>query len=565
MKHCKRGWGIPAFTLIWFLAAQSCSQPVDDAPPVIGPDTQAGDIRGQVSVRIGRIGAIEALNPDFSALSGFTLDFSRDQGAGPSRQNIGRDETITAVLDAGVWTVTVSGFIQSGEGASADPVIQGSVQVAVQAGERKDLAVTVDKPAAGTVKQGALRGSIDFPWDLLDSAWFAFFKLEDDGKTRQDEPDKTVELFQRENGALKISLEPGRYHVELALQSGGAPERREERQVQIYPLLETPVPPYSFGKDDFPQTPNGGDELPQTPSGGDELPQTPSGGDELPQTPAVECAGVEGLKTYLDSQPVNTALNPYAVRVTNCDLSSKENTGNTLKTLCAALSRYVKLDLSKCSGDRYVNIAVSNNGPNRARIVSLTLPGTVLAIDASAFSGYEALSSVNAPKVQTIGVSAFKECAALQSVYMPELHTIESASGAGYGTFRDCAALAVIAAPRLRLIGDYAFYNCGSLTSLSFTEAESAGASAFRGAARLTRIELPKVNFIGNNCFTGCNALARLVLGGNPPALGGKTIVPADKPVEGILVPSNAVEAYQTTSLEYWTDTLKAKVKALGN
>ena len=545
MKYCKRGWGIPAFTLIWFLAAQSCSQPVDDAPPGAGPDTPADDIRGQVSVHIDRIGALEALNPDFSALSGFTLDFSRDQGAGPSRQNIGRDETITAVLDAGTWTVTVSGFMPSGGSASTEPVIQGSVQVAVQAGERKDLAVTVDKPAAGTGKQGALLGSVDFPWDLLDSAQFAFFKLEDDGKTRQDEPDKTVELLQRENGELKIPLDPGRYRVELALQSGGAPERREERQVQIYPLLETAVPPYSFGEDDFPQT--------------------PSGGEELPQTPAVECAGAESLKTYLASQPVNTALNPYVIRVANCDLSSKENAGNTLKTLCAAISRYVKLDLSKCFGDRYVNIAVSNNGPNRARIVSLTLPDTVLAIDASAFSGYDALRSVNASKVQTLGVSAFKECAALQSVYMPELHTIESASGAGYGTFRDCAALAVIAAPRLRLIGDYAFYNCGSLTSLSFTEAESAGASAFRGAAKLARMELPRVNFLGNNCFTGCNALARLVLGGNPPALGGKTIVPADKPAEGILVPPSAVEAYQTTSLEHWTDTLKAKVKALGN
>ena len=50
-------------------------------------------------------------------------------------------------------------------------------------------------------------------------------------------------------------------------------------------------------------------------------------------------------------------------------------------------------------------------------------------------------------------------------------------------------------------IGSYAFYNCYSLTTISFPSVTSIGYAAFSDCSSLTNISFPNVTYIGNYEF----------------------------------------------------------------
>ena len=61
-------------------------------------------------------------------------------------------------------------------------------------------------------------------------------------------------------------------------------------------------------------------------------------------------------------------------------------------------------------------------------------------------------------------------------------------------------------------IGDYAFANCSSLTSITIPKSvTSIGASAFSGCSSLSSVNIPSaVTTIGNNAFYGCSSLVTI-------------------------------------------------------
>jgi hypothetical protein len=242
------------------------------------------------------------------------------------------------------------------------------------------------------------------------------------------------------------------------------------------------------------------------------------------------------------------------------DLSSVEKTGETLRTLCAALSRFVTLDLSECRGEQISFMSLSI-APNKKNIISMILPETVTAIRSNAFSGYEALVSIELPGVTLLEQGAFKQDKMLESVYLPELTTIEPGDAADAGAFRDCSALSTVHLPKADSIGDYAFYGCDSLTAVSLPRVKSVGKSAFRYCDALYSVELPAAESLGNYSFYNCPQFSVCILGAVPPALGGKFIFDSGKPLEGIFVPAEGTGAY--AAAESWPAALKDKVKAM--
>jgi hypothetical protein len=272
---------------------------------------------------------------------------------------------------------------------------------------------------------------------------------------------------------------------------------------------------------------------------------------------AAEFSSVAELKTYLDTYPENTADTPYPLRIAGVDLSSKEGTGEILKTLYNALSRYVTLDLRECTGTELIS-ASTNRLANRVNIVSLILPDSIVSVAANGFSGYTNLKSVIMPQVGSISTSAFKKCEQLEIVSAPVLETIADAKGNDTAAFAGCTALKTLYCPMLVTLGNYAIYGCTGLTEVSFPSLQTVGALAFKGCTALKAVSLPAVTKIDKNSFENDTALTHLILGSVPPELGTNVFKSGDFSQNGVIyVPSDAIDTYKNTTLSNWSDLTK--------
>jgi hypothetical protein len=120
---------------------------------------------------------------------------------------------------------------------------------------------------------------------------------------------------------------------------------------------------------------------------------------------------------------------------------------------------------------------------------SFTIPNTVTGIGFEAFLGCASLASVTIPNsVTTIGPAAFSSCTSLTSITIPNsVTTIENynafwgctsltslvignkVTSIGGGSFHGCTSLASVTIPNsVTSIGDQAFLDCASLTSVRF-------------------------------------------------------------------------------------------------
>jgi hypothetical protein len=285
------------------------------------------------------------------------------------------------------------------------------------------------------------------------------------------------------------------------------------------PSSPEPTPPVVPGTEQ--EVPSDSDTKPETPSDSDTKPETPSDSGTKPETPntsSKEFNDVASLAEWLNAQKQNTAEYPYHVKVRNVDLANNNTTksGNTLRTLYNALSRYVALDLSESTGEELSNVS-AKSVPNKANIVSIILPETVTLIVATALMDCANLTSITMPKVTSIGKSAFKGLELLKSVSMPEIVTLVPGDSTSTGVFYGCKALVSIVMPKIATIGDYAFRKCSALKSIT--------------------------------------------LGSTPPALGTTVFTDADV-FKTFYVPSNALQTYQNTNEKGWDEDMKNKVAA---
>ena len=207
-------------------------------------------------------------------------------------------------------------------------------------------------------------------------------------------------------------------------------------------------------------------------------------------------------------------------------------------------------------------------------LTSIVFGNSVKTIGSYAFEFCSGLTSVIIPdNVTSIGNSAFSSCSGLTSVTIGKsVSSIES------GTFYGCVNLtsvtlnadAILSAPQdeawmalifgnqvetfiigssVTSIGDYAFWGCNSLSSVTIPNSvTSIGSHAFYDCSSLTSIIIGNcVKTIGSYAFYGCRGLTKLyAMTQVPPTCGEEALDDINKRECTLIVPQGYVDAYRT-------------------
>lgn len=137
----------------------------------------------------------------------------------------------------------------------------------------------------------------------------------------------------------------------------------------------------------------------------------------------------------------------------------------------------------------------------RGAMATLTLPDTVIEIGEGAFKGCDVLTEVSFGALDRLGESAFEDCVSLTTVS-------GTAKRIGNGAFRACSSLTSIDLTATAQVGEEAFLDCASLAQADTSAMTFMGKRAFAGCESLTELTFnEKLLRIPDGAFKGCTAL----------------------------------------------------------
>lgn len=152
-------------------------------------------------------------------------------------------------------------------------------------------------------------------------------------------------------------------------------------------------------------------------------------------------------------------------------------------------------------------------------ITDLELSGNITAIRSGTFAGTELERVVLPATVETIGSNAFARCPKLREIVFGD--RLESI---GDGAFTACGALEKIDLKGVKTIGRNAFAKCSSLAEIDFGHGRlSMGNSVFEECGALHTLVIPaSVMEIGQYAFYNCNGLESVTFeDGDEPLITG--------------------------------------------
>lgn len=142
----------------------------------------------------------------------------------------------------------------------------------------------------------------------------------------------------------------------------------------------------------------------------------------------------------------------------------------------------------------------------------------VKILDDNAFFSCKKLKKINLNNVESIGENCFK-FSALEDVNLAKATSIKEFA------FSNCSYLKSIKfSENLKAIGEFAFSGDSALVTCHIPSG-NIGASAFMGCSNLEQISLGKVVSIGNAAFLDCNSLSSLVIPSSVKSIGNEAFV----------------------------------------
>ena len=185
----------------------------------------------------------------------------------------------------------------------------------------------------------------------------------------------------------------------------------------------------------------------------------------------------------------------------------------TIESVDAPSIRYVEDSVFRaCTKLKTVNLPnverIDSNAFNTSTITTLDVP-KLKTIGGSCFEGCDALTSFNAPMLKTIGYAAFYGCEKLAT--FSDMQTVTSI---GANAFKQCYKLATsINLPLVKTLGEYTFAYCSNITSINIPLVTDIGTEALYNTIRLTEVSLPSIKTLGKS-FLGNSEATTLTLGG---------------------------------------------------
>ena len=157
-------------------------------------------------------------------------------------------------------------------------------------------------------------------------------------------------------------------------------------------------------------------------------------------------------------------------------------------------------------------------------LTSVTIPTSVTSIKQYAFQQCTGLTYLSIPGTASIGTSAFSSVTKLEEVVItgtgnPVNYTSSTTNKTPWwNSRRKLKKVTIIEGS----IGDYVFYQCNALESLTIREGvTSIGNSAFGVCTSLTSLTIPEsVTSIGNYAFSSCKGLTSLTIPGSVTSIG---------------------------------------------
>lgn len=168
-------------------------------------------------------------------------------------------------------------------------------------------------------------------------------------------------------------------------------------------------------------------------------------------------------------------------------------------------------------------------------------------IGQNAFQGASNLETVSFPEVLVIDENAFANCP-LTSLSFPKAEYIGTYAFAGTKVLGDASTSLF---PKCKIIGSKAFFQCPSLSAMSFSKVDYVGVSAFAQCIKLAQVTfMDGVTFIDNSAFASCPLLSSLKLGGSSVCkLAGPSVFEGTHFWSGsgyFYVPSSLLTDYKT-------------------
>ena len=216
--------------------------------------------------------------------------------------------------------------------------------------------------------------------------------------------------------------------------------------------------------------------------------------------------------------------------------NSVTNIGSDAFSGCTGLIS-VTIDANAIVGKNYTE---NSNLKNifGVQVTEYNIGDSVTSIGKYAFYGCNGLNSVTIGKsVSSIGSYAFIGCTGLTAIHIADIATWCSISlknsydnplqYASNLYLNDELITSLVIPGNVTSIGNWAFYNCGSMTSVTIPNSvTSIGEGAFYGCSGLSSVEIPNsVTSIGREAFYGCTGLTSVTIPNSVTSIGENAFI----------------------------------------